>query len=131
MDWTGVTASSWLWGNQNLNIFGDFILAANVSYGLTGNLVFKAADAGNEINAFAKTLTNSYIMFEGTGEWTLQSGFSMNNNKYLYFNSGSLNTNNFDLNLFAFYSWNNQNRNLTLGSSTINTTYWQISDGTI
>lgn len=130
MDWTGVTASSWLWGGQNLYIFGDFILAANVSYALTGNLVFKAADAGNTINAFNKTLTNQYIMFEGTGDWTLQSGFSMNNNKYLYFNSGSLNTNNFNLNLYAFYSWGTQNRTLTLGSSSINTSDWQISDGT-
>jgi hypothetical protein len=130
MDWTGVTASSWLWGNSNLNVFGDFILAANVSLNLSANLVFKATDAGNTINVFNKTLTNQYVIFEGTGEWTLQSGFSMNNNKYLYFNSGSLNTNNFDLNLFALYSWGSQNRNLTLGSSSINTSDWQISDGT-
>ncbi|MBU0486555.1 MAG: SprB repeat-containing protein, partial [Bacteroidetes bacterium] len=129
MDWTGVALNARLSGTYELHVYGSYTLAANMIMSHTGSLYFNSTSAGNNINTNGKSLLGD-VYFSGSGDWTLQNNFTVSNSRSIYFNEGSLITNNRNVSTRYFYSYTDDNRTLTLGSSTITVEYWYFSDGT-
>ena len=128
MNWTGVTNTPTLAGDQSLYIYGSLILNAsmNVTYsGYYGGIYFKSNNPGNTIQTFGKTLS-SPITFDGLGgTWALQDSFTTTSGISQY--NCTLNTNNVTINAAYFYIGGIGA--LTLGSSVINVSSgWNLSD---
>ncbi|GAI55386.1 unnamed protein product, partial [marine sediment metagenome] len=114
------------WGTININ--GSLTLIPAMTYTHWGQIKFLSGTAGNTITTAGHTLNNVY--FEGSGEYTLQDALELQG--WLYFNNGTLYTNNFNINLTngTFQSNTSNTRVLDLGSSTITTDTWEVSDST-
>ncbi len=121
-------------GGGDLNIYGSFYINAfpqlNQFY---SRIRFKSDSTGNNIFTSNRILNNK-IYFEGKGEWNLQSELNTRNigsNKYtMYFNEGTLNTNDHEINTFFFWSSSGKKRTLNLGNSILNLTgNWYCSNG--
>ena len=130
MDWSQVTGTGKLHGTFELNVYGSFDISTVNKYSVSGNLYFRSNETGNTINTGGNSL-NQYVYFTGSGEWNLQSNFVVGSSYRLYFNNGTLHTNNYNMNLYQFYSETSNTKHLDLGSSVITCTHtWHINDGT-
>jgi hypothetical protein len=90
----------------------------------SGNVTFNATTTGHTITMNGQNLNSSNtITFDGAGgEWTFGSTFNQSvNNGNTFLTQGTLNTNNYNMNIGKFRSSNSNVRALNLGSSTINT----------
>lgn len=130
MDWSQVTGTGNLDGTYDLHIDGSFDISKINNYTVTGKLYFRSDEMGNTINTAGKSLNNEHVYFTGSGEWTLQSEFTVGPSRALIFNNGTLRTNNYNMNIYEFYSESSNVRYLDLGSSVISCTVWLIDVGT-
>ncbi len=94
-------------------------------YDYTGKITF--IGSGGIVKTSNTTLINSYLTFRGTnGVWDLVDDFTLQNvhrawHGILELKEGTLRTNNHTLNLYnAFYSYGQSERELDLGTSTVN-----------
>jgi len=123
MNWTGATNSPVLAGSSTnkLNISGSltFINAMNITF--TGDINFKATTLGHAITTNGKILNNHICFLGSDGGWTLQDSLTLltSQQKNIYFDFGTLNTNNQKISCYCFQSRTTNNRTLTLGSSVI------------
>jgi len=133
MDWTGATNSpafqtnqsesrSWSW--LTLNVYGSIKFIAAMSTSFYGVAHFRSTGAATITSAGQDFDQN--VSFDGTGTYSLTDNFvvSGGGDTYpatgiLYFNQGTLNTNNFNITTRHFQSNNNNNRTLNFGSSHI------------
>ncbi|MCB0738651.1 MAG: hypothetical protein KDC92_14135, partial [Bacteroidetes bacterium] len=106
MNWNGVTAGAGLSGNEPLNIYGDMILEANMTWNKSGAVYFQATDAGNKIKTAGNTIT-SEIYLQGqnvsSGEWILQDKLTCTSWFRPYY--GKFKSNGFDLDVYSLYNW--------------------------
>ncbi len=131
MDWSAAPGNANMNGTKALNIYGSFDISGITNYWFNGNLYLKSDNIGNIINTGGKTL-NNHIYFNGSGEWTLSNNFTtdVSHWKDISLIKGSLKTNNFNITTDGFYSSSEENRQLTLGSSTITVNSWLFNNGT-
>ncbi len=125
MDWSGVTNNPTFAGafNQNLMIYGSLTLAGNMNYTFSGRMHFMATVPGQHISSAGIALDKNELYFAGEGgEWTLLDALNTGN-RDIYFQRGTLNTNDQSLTMRRFYSDNANVRTLNLGASTITITY--------
>ncbi len=122
--------NSFLAGTSTLNVYGSFTLTNTLTLSYSGSLYFRSNSPGNTINTAGRTIRGQ-VYFDGNGDWTLQGALTtwVANYKSIYFYKGTLSTNNFNVTTYYFSSYTTGLRQLNLGSSTINVTYWNISDG--
>ncbi|TAH27128.1 MAG: hypothetical protein EAZ07_02530 [Cytophagales bacterium] len=139
MNWTGATnnpelISTGLLG-VSLNIHGSLTFIPAMTNSLLKPTNFWGSGAGNQITSAGQTFKNP-IYFKGTGTYTLQDALEVAgvltdvNTGVLYFNSGTLTTNNQTVKVRRFQSRDNGvAKTLNMGSSvfTINN---NLSDGT-
>ncbi|MBI5218085.1 MAG: hypothetical protein HY958_04065, partial [Bacteroidia bacterium] len=128
MDWTGISPNGRLAGSEYIYVYGSYTLAANMIMSHTGNMFFSSAAVGNTINTAGKSILGN-VYFSGAGSWTLQGNFTVSNSKSIYFNKGTLTTNNFNITAPYFYGQTADIKQLNLGSSTVTVNYWSISAG--
>ena len=131
MNWTGAKDKPTFKsaGSGELYINGSLTFIGAMALAFTNNITFNSAVMGNTITTAGMSFGGP-VYFSGTGGWTLQDNFNVTG--WLYFNQGSLNTNNMNLNCLYFYSYvTNIKRSLTLGSSVITCKdMWYIYDTT-
>lgn len=129
-DFTFTANNSFIAGTSTLNVYGSFTLTNTLTVSFTGSLYFRSNSPGNTINTAGRTI-RSQVYFDGDGSWTLAGAFTtlVSNYKSIYFYKGTLNTNNFNVTTYYFSSYTTSLRQLNLGSSTVNVTYWNIDNG--
>ncbi len=130
MDWSGTTNSPTFnrLDFNTLNISGSITLATNATYNISK--VFLISDEiGETIEFNGNTLGNGNLIINGNGVWNLQSSISCKN---MYFEKGTLNTNNFDINImFNFYLKSAEAKVFNMGSSSITTRGWRVTGSNI
>ncbi len=130
MVWTGVTNAPAFYGDYSstLKIFGSLKLATGVLFDFTGPLSFESNITGQTITT-AGVAINTSITFNGAGVWTLQDNLTCN--YWIYFNNGTLTTNNKTVNAYSFNSVTSNTRVLNMGSSIFNLSFngsiWNIN----
>ncbi|MFH0867236.1 MAG: hypothetical protein V1904_13660, partial [Bacteroidota bacterium] len=119
MDWSGAQYSPILKGvnSNNLKIFGSLSLINDMNYSFGGKIYFEATTQGKYIYSGGKQFLNNVYFNGAGGGWTLLDSLRTNNT--LYFNNGSLNTNNQLLRVGSINSNVITQRYLSLGSSDI------------
>lgn len=128
MDWTGATDSPTITISNALDIFGSltFILAMTIT-ATTQNVFFKATASGKTVTLNGNTLAVN-VRFTGAGGWTLQDAFNTTTGKFILFQRGTLDTNDQTITCGKFAPTDATARTLTLGSSVINCTQWDLTD---
>ena len=122
MTWTGVTNTPMFTGFNMLQIEGSIVLTTGMKFVLNSQIQFTSNAAGNTINVKTDSTVISGFMFNGNGEWTMQSDFICPPMMgMIQMQKGTLNTNgqtitvnNMMINAFASPA------TLTLGNSTLN-----------
>ncbi len=116
MNWTGSLFNPSFTGGYIFRIYGSLILIPNMNWNYSGEIYYEATTPGNIITSSGKTFT--HVIFKGIGGgWTLTDALTVT--YWLFFNTGSLNTNNQSMSCAGFYSNTTDDRTLTLGSSVI------------
>ncbi len=130
MDWSGTTNSPTFnrLDVNTLNVSGSITLAANATYNISK--VFLISDeTGKTLDFKGDRLVGANVMIIGNGEWNLQSSILSKN---IYFQSGTLNTNDFDINVtFNFYLQSTGAKVFNMGSSSITTPGWRVTGSNI
>ena len=104
-------------GSENLRLFGSLKLIEDMAFNYDGTITFESAEAGNTISLASHAFLY-HIYFEGIGGgWGLLDTLQTESN--IYFNQGTLETNNQVISCASFYSSNPNERTLILGSSHI------------
>jgi len=116
MNWTGSQFNPAFTGGFEFRIYGSLILIPDMNWNYSGEIYFEATSLGKTITSSGKTLTN--VIFQGIGGgWSLTDALTVS--YWLFFNSGSLNTNSQSISCAGFYSSTTDDRTLILGSSVI------------
>ena len=126
MIWIGVSNNPALLssGMSELNIFGSLTLDAAMSYSYSSAINFRSAEMGKTITTAGNLLSNT-ITFDGTGEWTFLD--ELKGNSYIYFQKGSIITNNNNLSISSLFSYSEFPRHINLGSSIVTcSSSWSI-----
>ncbi len=118
MNWNAVTYECHLSGTQNLEINGSLILSPLLTLNFSGNIIFASSTNNNSIRSEDRIIYSDLI-FEGTGSWLLYDNLNIGL-KMIYFNQGTLNTNDKNVICGSFNSVSTVNRTLNLSTSTIN-----------
>jgi len=119
MSWNGVLFNPSFAGpsSNELKIYGSLRFDNAMTHNYSGQIYFEATTTGHTITMSGKTF-NQYIYFNGIGgAWTFQDNF--NSNSWVHLVKGTLNTNNNDVNIGAFYASSNNPFTLNLGSSLV------------
>lgn len=119
MQWLGFTGNPTFIhaGGNSLNIFGSLRLDTAINGNINGKMRFLSTHSGNTIRCGSQVFGDS-IVFMGTGgAWQLLD--SLTGNQTLTFITGNLNTNSQTITARNFISTTTQQRQLTLGSSTL------------
>jgi hypothetical protein len=131
MNWTGAANNPSIEGTYTsvFKIYGSLTLAAGMAFNFAGDILFEATTTGKTITT-AGVPVNTTLRFDGIGGgWTLQDNLSTS---LIFLNSGSLSTNSKTVTAYAFYSFSNFTKALTLGSSVVNLTgsfqIWNIDN---
>ncbi len=121
MDWTGVNSNPRFIGGRNvrMNVHGGIILATNMQYQFTGDLLIVGTAQGNNLD-FSNHTAAYNIFFEGSGGWTMNSGIQVDS--IFRINSGTLNTGDHPITCEYFYVLTNQQKSISLGASIITVT---------
>jgi DNA/RNA endonuclease YhcR with UshA esterase domain len=129
MDWTGVTNNPKTQGWSQLNINGSLTLNPAMAFNYSGTINFNSNGLGNTLTSAGHIIYG--ILFSGSGEYTLLDNLTLEWSG-ITFNNGTLNTNNFDLDITngSFISNSTSTRTLNLGSSIITVSSWEIQDNT-
>lgn len=101
--------------NLSLHIFGSLYFSPQIRNEFDGDVFFESFHTGNEIESAGHEFVKNVYFSSALGEWTLIDKLDVNDS--LYFNSGSLITNDQELECFQFYSETNSIRKLVLGNS--------------
>lgn len=128
MDWTGAVNSPTLAGTEGLNIYGSATFIAVMTLTYTGNPTFAAVATGKTItmNGIA---WGASVYFNGNGGgWTLQDDFSVGGNTINLYRT-TLNTNGKTVTCNTFRTQGAAAKTLTLGSSIVNCTEWDMVSG--
>ncbi|MFH2141362.1 MAG: SprB repeat-containing protein, partial [Bacteroidota bacterium] len=130
MDWTGATNAR-IGGSIAIYIYGSMIFNNSMIINHTGNTYFVSENSGNFINTAGRTI-RGHVYFNGNGDWTLQGNLTtqVSNSKNIYFDNGTLLTNNFTVTTNMFYSYSTSTRNINMGASIFDVNTWYIFDGT-
>jgi gliding motility-associated-like protein len=103
--------------SDNLRIFGSISLIEDMDFEYDGTITFESPESGNTIFQAGHSFLNN-IYFEGIGGgWQLTDTLKVESN--IYFNHGTLNTNDKPVFCSNFYSSNPNERTIILGSSRI------------
>ena len=119
LDWTGAIYQPSFDndGSENLRLFGNLTLIEEMSFNYNGTITFETTETGITIFMAGHPFLN-HIYFEGIGGgWKLMDELTAESN--IYFNHGSLETDNNTISCGNFYSSNPNERTLILGSSHI------------
>ncbi|MDD2634548.1 MAG: T9SS type A sorting domain-containing protein [Bacteroidales bacterium] len=129
MDWTGVTNIPDVQGWNSININGSLTLVPEMAFTYWGIINLNSDELGNTITSGGQNIYG--IQFSGSGEYTLLDNLSLGWSG-LVFNNGTLNTNNFNLNIpdGGLISNSSSTRTLNLGSSIINISFLDIINNT-
>jgi len=118
MDWSSVTQTPILAGNNNLSISGSLILKSDITVSFSGGIIFIANEGLHIIKTVGQVLSSD-IYFNGTGSWDLFDNFD-NGTRSINLNKGTLNTKGNIVNCGSFLSESNNTRTMMLGASTFN-----------
>ncbi len=130
MSWTSVANNPALNGSvaNQLKIFGSLNFSNAMTTPFAGAVCFEASTAGQTITSMGRTIVGE-VRFNGVGgTWTLMDALNCSNTIFL--NSGTLHTNNNNVNASQFYSSALGTRTLNMGSSVFNLsggTCWNVS----
>ena len=117
LDTTGFTGT--LSGTGSINIYGNLLLTAGITYTATGSVGFSALTGSWTITTAGKTLGS--VTFANstaaTTTWTLQDALISSGTITLV--AGTFTTNNFNVTASSLSSSNNNTRAINLGSSTV------------
>lgn len=122
MNWSGVINNPKVDGttSNSLKVYGSFTLSSGMVFAFKGVISFEATVTGKTIKTCGAKLLND-IYFNGVGGgWSLSDSLKTMAN--IYFNYGSLNTNNYSVSTYAFRSIVPNPRSLSLGSSVLTVT---------
>lgn len=105
---------------SNLQIYGSIYLKPNLPFEVF-QLRFRTEATNEKIQTFGAKMVNTY--FESYGEWTLESKFY---SRLIDLVTGTLNTNNYELEMNSFQSYTHIRKGLNLANSkiTINGDYY-------
>lgn len=117
---------------NSLNVSGEFILNSIMKYQVsyTNFTAISAVDLNTKGIVIHPALGSNVVqfLFEGSGTWNLRNDLKLNEFYFvtgaalkgdIVFKEGSLNTNNYNVNIINLFSSENRTRNLRLGSSKI------------
>ncbi len=130
MDWSGTTNSPTFnrLDVNTLNVSGSITLAANATYNIS-KVILISDEIGKTLDFKGDRLVGANVIIIGNGEWNLQSSILSKN---IYFQSGTLNTNDFDINVtFNFYLQSTGAKVFNMGSSFITTPGWRVNGSNI
>ena len=118
MTWTNVNNPTLVGPSSNTTrIYGSLTFASTMTLSYNGEIYFEATSSGKTITMAGKSFSQ-YVYFNGTGGgWTFQDNFQ--NNSWVHLLKGTLNTNNNNVNVGAFYASSNNPFTLNLGSSLV------------
>ncbi len=119
MDWSMATNMPNLAGpiENNLHITASLTLIANMQHSFEGNYHFESEEMGNTITTAGQPF-NYDLLFSGlNGEWTFQDDIYVFHS--IFFKSGTLRTNDQNIDAFSFLSEEPFQRSLYLGNSYI------------
>jgi hypothetical protein len=119
MSWNGMLFNPSFAGpsSNEFKIYGSLRFDPGMTFNYSGQIYFEATTSGHTITMSGKTF-NQYIYFNGIGgAWTFQDNF--NSNSWVHLVKGTLNTNNNNVNIGAFYASSNNPFTLNLGSSLV------------
>jgi gliding motility-associated-like protein len=121
MDWTGATNMPSLAGpmNHNLRLGGSLTFIPAMRNDFEGAWFFESNQAGNTITAATQPFRFDLTFAGASGEWILQDSIYVDWN--IFFNSGTLRTNDQAVDCNRFLSEAPTQRNLVLGHSHIYT----------
>lgn len=123
IDWTGSLYNP-LFKNQmgcNLYVYGSWTFIANMTNSFNGIVAFMSQSLGNTIKSATQQFNNN-VYFDGYhGGWSLMDDFSTGTSN-IFFNKGSLITNNNGVKCNSFIGSTSFDRTLLLGSSIITVT---------
>ncbi len=134
LDFTGAN-NPVITGNGALNIYGSFIIHANVDWNLNANINFNSNASGNIIDVLGADFRNylnyyPQINFNGTGTWDFQSDIDMYDTALysgeIYVWSGIVNTNNHHMRYTRFTCVNGL---FNLGTSLVECWTWNATHG--
>lgn len=128
MDWTGVKNNPLFAGNQPLTINGSLTFDPGMGAPYNGSYSFVSSAANNTLYAVGLD-PYAGVNFSGTGTYKLTNDFSMMHGN-LSFNSGTLNTNGYNVNVSNgdFISNSSVTRTLDLGNSVVAVANWDIKN---
>ena len=116
MNWTGARFTPKFTGLNTLRVYGSLKLIPAMNWNYTGQIYFESTSPGRTITSAGKIFYS--ITFQGIGgEWTLMDALNITVSSNLI--SGSLITNNQNVNCQSFYCTSSNARSLILGSSII------------
>ncbi len=101
--------------NLSLHILGSLYLSTQVRNAFNGDVYFESPHDGNEIASGRNEYGKNVYFSSASGEWMLLDEFDVNDS--LYFDAGSLISNDQEIECFDFYSESNSSRKLDLGKS--------------
>ncbi|MCH8330988.1 MAG: hypothetical protein IH946_06360, partial [Bacteroidetes bacterium] len=119
MTWSGLSNAITFSGSSSytLSIYGDLSLDTNMNWNCYGNVFFKSS--GSKTIDTKGVNINGYIYLDDVGgTWDLISDLTAEF-EYIYHQSGTFNTNGYDVRCRYFNSDNSNSRTLNFGSSNI------------
>lgn len=117
MDWTSAQNKPVFTGNKTLHLYGSIALTQNMDYDFSGSIIFEATNATNSITS-ADQQFNGRMVFKGSdATWVLNDPLQATN--YLQLNSGTLVSNNHDMNVRIFAATPVVKSELKLGKSDV------------
>jgi gliding motility-associated-like protein len=119
MIWDNPTGVPVLLGTEEkqIHFYGDLQLSADMDYRFQGDLYFESLNQDTRIRTSGHEPAKDVYFRSSTGGWVLDDAFRVVND--IYFQSGSLNTNDQDVRCFRFYSETQNPRTLELTTSLI------------
>ncbi|MEM9931631.1 MAG: hypothetical protein AAF840_17625, partial [Bacteroidota bacterium] len=114
MDWSGATGNPTLTGGTSVTImiYGSLRLIDAMNYSMAGSVVFTGDLPDNTVD-FADNTAGLNLTFAGGGSWQLTAPVSVDST--LFFNEGTLSTNDQAITTGYFRSDTDANRTLQLG----------------
>jgi len=130
MDWTGATDTPALGGASGLNIRGSLTFIAAMTAPMSGGGYTLSATSPKTITTAGVTLNTAISIGGVGGTWTLQDDLNLGTNALTQLR-GTLITGGFTLTVGSFNQSGATARTVTLSSSVVNCTAWNITTASL